>query len=197
MIEEIGTLQSWTDFAPNLFEVTLFGVDTNTTSTSKSVPNIQRYCTAFSLPPAGLELERHELSKRFFLKKYQFSDEVTITWKEDEALSIYRYHDEWIHSFYDRTSDVYKSGSEGKKRNMKIVFQRFNRSDSSNIGLDNMITTFEILIEGLIPTKGVPLEGDWSKDSSEHTRQINYKFDRWSLVTKDLTRAQIFNMRYD
>jgi len=186
MISGIPILQQWRDYAPNLFEVTIFGDNTDPNKTYLgNAPKF--YCTSFNLPAPSLELERHSFTKQFFIKSYGAPDQLTIKWREDENLSVMRYHNNWIACFYDRWSDTYITGAENKKRNVTIELQHWDAAKKKYLD-DGLSPFIEINVMGLIPTAGIELMGDWDVSSSDNAfKEVTYKFDYWEYsVAKNL-----------
>jgi len=186
----LGILANWQDFAPNLFEVTLFG-DVNTQV-------VKYYCTALEFNGAGLDLERHDLTKKFVVKEYKFSDQISVTWREDSAWSVRRYHLDWLEQFYDIASDSYVTKPDGKKRSMTVNFQRFDPK-KKRPSLDTLITTVSITFTGITPTKMPDIKAGWDTDSSAEgssTISILYNIDNWEINSYDTTLQQLYTSRF-
>lgn len=180
--ENIGTFISWRDFSPNLFEVTAF----NDSTAENQVENTRFYCSGFTFASPSLDIERHPYTRNFFVKSYKPSDELTIDWREDENLSVWKYHNLWFDMFYDRKTDSFVTTPNGKKRNVEIVFQSFKTKST-------LVDNHKFSFYGLIPTSLPQIDGDWSKDSGEPKRQVTYKVDYWdykSLTSNPLWSTQ-------
>lgn len=197
-ISDIGVLVGWNDFAPNMFEVSIFGVDSTTGKTDVSIPEIRHYISRVEMNAPGLELERHALSKKWFVKSYKFADQISVAWKEDAALSVWRYHNDWIHNFYDRGNDAFISGPDRKKRTMMVSFQKFNSKSLYKRGLDSLVTTFKFFYRGLIPQSNYQLSADWEKPSGDSSKvTYTYFFDSFDYSVEDLTLRQLFKIKYE
>lgn len=177
----ISILQQWRDYSPNLFEVKIITDQSGTEATLNN--NITKfYCSGFTLPAPSLDLERHAFTKQFFVKNYNYSNEMTIDWREDINMSVFRYHDSWISCFYDRWNDTYISGSKHKKRDVQIVIQQIadDVNNNHNVVFKDVIT---LTVKGLIPTGGVDLISNWNETAdSQLVKSITYNFDSWEYI---------------
>jgi hypothetical protein len=173
--ETIKSLQTWKDFSPNLFEATaVLTPNENTTAGGGMYTdgNIVLSVTALSFETGSLEAERHPLLRKFVVKNYQWENTVSITWKEDSNLTVWKYHKDWLNNFYNKTNDTYKTTSNGKKKNVTIVIQK-NDGTLATLGTLSFI--------GMIPSSPIELALGWEMSSeTASTRQISYNYDYWS-----------------
>jgi hypothetical protein len=173
LADGISTLQQWKDFNPNLFEMTLFGKDDK-----DEIEHVKFFCKGFKINGMGFVLERNYANKEFFINNYKLADTLTIEWRENQDLYIYKYHQKWLDSYYNRVKDHFIVGANPKK-NATIVFQKIEKTADKFTATDDFTTTFTFHFVGLIPENVPDLEGGWDR-SGEVIRSISYKFDSWS-----------------
>jgi len=177
--DSIKSLTSWVDFAPNLFEATAVFDKMEEKTGAGTTPLL---ITAINFSSGNLELQRHPLTRKFFLKNYIWEDTVTITWRETSTLAVYKYHINWLNVFYNKVTDSYNVGKPAgdlpRKRNLTVQLQKF--TNPTTIGnADNGKITFT----GVMPSSPLTLDLGWSKSSADGTTiQITYKFDSWSIT---------------
>lgn len=193
-ISEIGVFLTWHDFVPNLFEAEFFG---DTGDTQYSIPDVRFYITKFSMKSPELSLKKHELTKKWYVEQCRVDDTLTVTWREDAALSVWRYHHDWLRNFYDRVSDQYIVGSAGKKRTLIVKFQRFQKKRYPELKDDDLVTTFSFFFYGLVPTGNYDLSGGWDMSSDNATSYtVNYKYDYMRYEVKDQSLKDLFRAEY-
>ena len=163
--EAITQLIQWKPANSNLFEVTFSGI------TGFSV----LHCSAISFPGSQLSFTRNRGTKLFMLDEYQFSDEVTITWREDAKHSVRKFHEAWFSQFYDRSTDKYISSTadnppQNRYRTAVVHIQAFNPG--------TLATTLRLRLINMLPTKLPELNLDWSSDSLVEY-QLSYKITNW------------------
>ena len=212
---EITTQTHFAGFAPNLFEVSLFGED-STDPTNKvdiadkeslsmdnmtfefpnGTKNVSRFfCTAYELPAPALSFKQDPYTKKHYVEKYAIPEQVTITWQEDRNLSVWNYHKNWFDCFYNRSTDVFRVGFKGKKRTAHILIQRYPGL-SANGGTPalptNMIEGTDlkelltIRLIGLVPKSIPPLKGSWSDDAEKGTLNIVISYSvDYIAITQD------------
>jgi hypothetical protein len=190
----LAFLQKFDAFSPNLFEIRVFD----------QVQISRFYCVNFRMASPSIELERHPLSKRFFIKSYKEVDTVDITWNEDRALSVWRFHNEWLTNFYDRATDSFKTGATGKKKDAIVVVQQFEdvnmNTDSDarhTVGDYKLTDIHKLRLEGLSPENPPGLELGWDKSSENHQVTITYKIDRWYYERLAPDMENLFNWEYE
>ena len=177
--EDIGTFLSWKDFAPNVMEVTTFSsVQQDESNQDPNSNKIKFYCKSFTMSSPSLDLERHPYTRNFLVKSYKPADDLTIDWREDANLSVWRFHEQWMEKFYNKNTDSYVTTANGKKKNATIVFYSLNSNSTQTIK-----HTFNFY--GLILTSLPSFEGGWEKDSSSVVRQITYKMDYWNYSSSE------------
>ena len=178
-------------FAGNMFDVAIFGRDQSTRSEALEFERAHLRCSAITIGSPELRFsDRHPLTKQQLINGVQFIDTVSITWLEDQALSVWNYHRTWMSYFYDREKDQFRSGVTGKKRIAEVFLQemkdiRSPEEANSRIARDNTLQHF-LVLEGLMPTKLPELSLGWDKDDSGYTQiQITYRLDnlRYQIPT--------------
>lgn len=129
------------------------------------------HATSIKFAGAQLTLKRHNVSKLFSLEKFQLSDLVTITWREDSEFFVRKMHQEWLASFYNKEKDhfiSYDSQLEANKhltRTIKIVLQN----------------GYEIKLEGVLPQSIPDLDLSW-ESSNVVTYSLTYYVPKWSWI---------------
>jgi len=178
----LNTLLDWKDFSPNLFEAkAIFDTDNNppgyasSSYTSLSI-NKELRISGISFASGSLEMERHPLTRKFLVKNYVWENTVTITWREDEDLSVWKFHTNWLTEFYNKSTDTYKTGSGNKKKDVSIQLQTPNISGELN---PLMVLRFW----GMIPSSAVNLALGWDMSSEDGSKiEITYNFDGWDYT---------------
>jgi hypothetical protein len=173
----ISSLQQWKDFAPNLFEMTLFQ---NEGDSNNTITNANFFCKGFKINGAGFDLERNYANKEFFVKNYKVADTLTIEWRENADLYIYDYHFDWVTSYYNRFGDYFEVGVN-PKRHATIQFQSIKETADKFTISTEFIPKFTLQFYGLIPVDLPELEGGWDRTGESVNRSITYKFDSWTF----------------
>ena len=201
----VRTQSRFTGFAPNLFEVNLFGEDSSdntlTLDVNQKLLNFvtnqgtgsdaaKFYCTAYELPPPSIALKQDPYTKKHYPEKYAMAETVTITWQEDRDLSVWWYHKNWLDCYYSRGTDVYKVGAAGKKRNAHILVQSYpavNGLMPTAMSEANLPELLTVRLVGLVPKSIPPLRGSWSDDAEKGTLNITiqYSVDYFAITTDD------------
>jgi hypothetical protein len=174
LTENLNTLLDWKDFSPNLFEATAIfdGSDATPGYTSLST-NKQLRISGISFASGSLDMERHPLTRKFLVKNYVWENTVTITWREDEDLSVWKFHTNWLTEFYDKSKDTYKTGATNKKKKVDIQLQKPNVSGN----LDNLS---KLTFWGMVPSSAINLALGWDMSSEDGSKiEITYNFDGW------------------
>ncbi len=180
VIEGLKALTRLRAFSPNLFEISIFG---GNSSESDDI-NIDGafkttlYCTAIDIPTPTLKMERHPLTRAYYVTGYNFIEDVTITWQEDQSLSVWNYHRDWIDKFYSRETDRYIVGPQGKKRLAIAALQKIDLGDEQKSLIPSLTDLHTLRFKGLIPKSMYPIKLSWDDDSSKSTGiQIRYSLD--------------------
>lgn len=118
-----------------------------------------------------LVLKRHETAKLFTLQNYQLGDSVTITWREDAQFSVRKFHQEWLHKFYNEDRDCFISYDNVNEANK-------NLSRVIKIKLQN---GHQVTLSGVYPQKIPDLKVDWnSKSNVQYT--LTYYVTSWEWI---------------
>jgi hypothetical protein len=158
-------------FAPNLFEVEFHFLDG---SPDTSIDGTL-YCTGYELPPPSIDIKQNPLTKSHYIEKYTIPEIVSITWQEDSSLRVWRYHQGWLNSIYDRGYDVFLTGKRGpnKKRQALITIQQY----SAGSGLSSELqTSFQIWLKGLIPKSIPAFRGEWNSDTERGSSGLTIQY---------------------
>ncbi len=119
---------------------------------------------------AKLTLERHDITKLFSLSKYQRTDDVTITWRESKDFLVRKYHQDWLHLFYNETMDRYVSLSGNQTP------EAYGLARSFRILLPG---GYHITLTGLFPVSIPELDLNWS-DNAIIQYTMTYKVTSWA-----------------
>jgi|LSQX01.1.fsa_nt_gb hypothetical protein len=158
----------FTDYSPgfgNLFTV-------NFITKGQGVEEYLRYSTlhasSISFAGAGITLKRHDTTKLFALEKYQRSDIVTITWRENKNFAVKDLHQKWLSKFYNEEKDHYIS-YDSKEEAQEALFKdiRVELPDNVTIRLNN-----------ILPQKVPDLNLSW-ESSGIITYNISYYVTSW------------------
>lgn len=189
---EVGRI---TPFAGNMFDVAIFGRDQDTRNDTLEFPRAHLHCSSITLGTPELRFkDRHPLTKQQLLDGIQFQDTVTITWLEDQFLSVWNYHRTWMSYFYDRERDQFRSGAYGKKRIAEVFVQEMRSIDSpyyanSRENAENNSVQHFISLEGLMPVKLPEVPLNWTQDSSQFAElQVTYRLDNLKYQIADPRR---------
>lgn len=184
MIDNLLALGRITPLAGNMFDVAIFGRDEGTKHEQLEFPKSHLYCSAISFGSPELRFkDRHPLTKQQLVEGVQFQDTVTITWVEDQLMSVWNYHRTWFSYFYDRTRDQFRSGAYGKKRIAEVYLQEMKSIQSpfyenAREGAEADSIQHFLILEGLMPTKLPELSLGWDRDSSQSVAvQMTYRLD--------------------
>lgn len=192
LIESLLERGHLSPFTGNMFDVAIFGRDQSTRSDDLEFEKAYLRCSSITLGSPELKYKgRHPLTKQQLLDGVQFVDTVTITWLEDQLLSVWNYHRTWMSYFYNRETDQFQSGTRGKRRVAEIYLQEM-KDISSPLGRNvkegaqaGSVQHF-ISLEGLMPTKLPELSLGWGKDDSASVEiQLTYRVDNLRYQIKD------------
>lgn len=134
------------------------------------------HASQIALPSDTLKLERHSVTKNFTLSDrggYEWSNTLTITWREDSNWSVRKYHQEWLDYFYDKSWDTYLSTTESDNVN--------NRYKSFKITLPNGDIVW---CRDVIPQGPWNLDLAWGNSPSIVSYSIVYTVGWWSWGEK-------------
>lgn len=175
-------------FAPNLFEVRFYKEDG---AEDPLCPDGSLFCTGYELPPPSIDIKQNPLTKKHYVEKYTIPEVVSITWQESSSLAVWKYHQNWMNTIYDRGYDVFLTGARraDKKRQIRIYIQRFAGDRTGfNSELDTM---YQIVLKGVLP-KAIPaFRGEWNSDAERGSTglTIQYFVDFVKIVEADGTTA--------
>lgn len=87
---------------------------------------IRLHAVDVNFPEETLNLSRHPISKKFHLNDsnpFTRQDSLTITWRENEAWEVKKYHEAWVGAFYNKEKDCFISQKDDDVayRNIKIT----------------------------------------------------------------------------
>lgn len=176
-------LQGIKPFTPNLFQVEFLRY----TEQNYIMPYTNIYCTGYELPTNALNYERNYYTKQFLPKEIKLSGEVTIHWIDTETLDVWNFHQAWFQRFYDRSTDMFIAGAEGKKLDAKIIIH--NQELKNNVMSENEIHTIEL--KGMSIISVFPLKGSWDEGASWPKFSVKYNVDRIEIQSKDRNKRMI------
>jgi hypothetical protein len=160
-------------FAPNLFEVE-FRLKDGTPDPSS--PDGTLYCTGYELPPPSVDIKQNPLTKEHYVEKYTIPEIVSVTWQEDSSLAVWRYHQDWMNSIYNRGYDVFITGARraNKKRQICITIQRFT-ADRSKLNSD-LENSYQIILKGVLPKSIPAFRGEWNSDAERGSTGLTMQY---------------------
>lgn len=173
-------IRNWQPASDNLFEVRI--VEDAADFDAREYATL--HCSKVRFGSSGVEFTRNKTTRKMQAEGYQAADEVTITWREDRALSVRTYHEQWQSMFYNRDKNHFIStgavrsadGSKGRLKTFTITIQ-----DAAQI-LEDIPKGFGIrkvlVLEGVCPPLLPELELDWASGNAvEYT--LTYKVQAW------------------
>lgn len=175
--------QGHVSWSPNFFQADILGnletgSDIGGSSETTFPGEIRFYCSGIDLPKHSLAFKRNPFNKGQMLDKVELKDEITIHWVEDKNMTVQRYHQDWFKRFYDRSTDLFPVGAEGKVRSM--IFTVFDPKDMAS-------TLVKFQIDGMVPTSSGPdIKLGWDK-YTDSTARISLTYKAQSIFF--LTRA--------
>ena len=159
----------FTDYSPgfsNLFTVKFI---TKETGVVELLEYSSLHASSVSFAGAGITLKRHDTTKLFALDKYQRSDSVTISWREDSNFTVKKFHQAWLSNFYDEKNDHYIS-YDSKEKAKNALYKDIRVELPNNM---------EIKLNDVLPQKVPDLELSW-ESSNIITYNITYYVTSWS-----------------
>jgi hypothetical protein len=201
---DISTIQALPGtFAPNLFEVYMFGRDTLAptggeelefgTNRSLAKADERFFCSKVDIPGFSMEYEtRHKALREIFPKEAKIAEDITITWVENHRLDVWNYHRKWLTCFYLREKDQYVSGSQGKKRTAIVLIHPVPGPDGS---IDREAQQAHVFrLEGLLPVGTQDLSLDWGWGGEGAFVPMKYKVDRILYLKEGTPSSEVSGM---
>lgn len=177
--EYIPQLYTYKPAFKNLYKIEIFDMYSYTDIENRAFNEaMQSYILLHAyqvdLDGESLTLQRNPVTKQFSLagkgESYKLVSELKITWRESDIWFVKKYHENWLSRFYNRDTDQYISGTEGKARNFLITLPSSSKSD------------LRLLLTGVYPkdTGGVNLQ--WGPSGSIVTHSLNYYVTAWRWI---------------
>lgn len=118
-----------------MYEVDILGLS------SGSLDNLTLYCKTVSIPQSSVEqtIINHKASKTHFAGRDASGHQVTITFWDDEALTIYKYFSEWFDLIHN---PVTGSGLSRDLYAAEMVIRLKDKSDQTTTGKITLGTVF-------------------------------------------------------
>jgi len=183
----------------NLYKIEIYpGSSEDVTEDIKTY--IGLHATSITFNGETLSLERNEVTKNFQIggnTPYNRTDELTITWREDEYWKVKRYHDDWLNCLYDRDRDCFisyplDSNNKVKGRDVGIVsgnsyISRKNLFRKIKVKLPDHLGNKAITIEfiDILPKTSGGIDLGWGASSEIVTHSMTYYVKDWKLITED------------
>lgn len=94
----------------NLFEVTFTGTNTEKLNSEDEFNNATRFaCSAVNFGGESIELNRHDITKLFYLDNFKRQDSLKLTFTETNGRVVRQFHQDWLAKFYDKDNDTFCS----------------------------------------------------------------------------------------
>lgn len=180
----------------NLFMLTEFydpfDMDKNTPVNMKYL--IQSFM--FTTPDIKTRETFNKPQRETFVESVSRSKDIRIIWLEDVNNIMFRYHTNWLNSWYNRNKDCMVVGQKGKYRNMTIALYHYenkNEKSSAPIVEPELIATLKL--NGLIPKNvGGNREFKYGDSASDKTLDVNYTVNTITLTYQNnASQADLLN----
>lgn len=192
----------YNDYHPafkNLYKIEIYpGTSESVTEDIKTY--IGLHATSVMFNGETLNMERNEVTKNFQLSggsPYQRTNELTITWREDEFWKVKEYHDDWLECLYDRDSDCFISyplnpnETVVRDLNSNNIYKniRISRNDlfrNIKITLPDHLSKDAVFIEfnSILPKNTGGIDLGWGSSSDIIRHSISYYVTEWKVYSK-------------
>lgn len=178
LVNDVNTI--YTNYIPqfsNMYIVQIFSNDSsieNSESHKKIKSYIQLHAKDILYGEDSLQFIRDNATKKFHLsgdKPYTWTEDLSIIWDESNKWQVKKYHEEWISKFYNKETDTFISGVEGKYRNIVVYVSQY----------DGKYTKFSF--NNVIPTNMSGLHLAWTNSPSITSDTFKYKVESASIET--------------
>lgn len=182
----------------NLFMVANFIETSNGRQGSeiKQLYNAQFRVRSIKLPDLSFTVDIDKTTHVPVFSEASYNQEITIDWFEDVYHSIWKYHDDWMRRWYDKTFNVLRCGVAGKFRKLDLMAYHYKINSDSIFSSPAPEPIFLCKIGGMVPTSLPGQKYDYSNDGNDELLSITYKCARIDFrYNENFTNAS--NSLYD
>lgn len=162
----------------NLFMVANFSEKGNDSDAIKELYNAQFRVRNIKLPDLNFSFDIDKLTHIPVFSESEFNQDVTIEWFEDVYHSIWKYHEDWMRRWYDRTYNILRCGVAGKFRKLDLLAYHYKATSDSIFSDVVPEPIFVCTLGGLVPTSLPGQKYDYNNDGNDEFLSISYKCAR-------------------
>lgn len=168
----------------NLFFIANFSESTSDDGNNalKELYNAHMRARSIELPRLSYDFETDPITKMPIFKSGKFNYEITISWFEDVYHSIYQYHENWMHRWFDYQYNTLRCGKSGKFRKCQLVAYHYKRTNDVFNPDAEPEPLYVINIYGLVPRELPPLKHSYSEDQGDSELQISYYCSKFEIL---------------
>lgn len=168
----------------NLFFIANFSESTSDEGLDslKELYNAHMRARSIELPRLSYEFETDPITKMPIFKSGKFNYEITISWFEDVYHSIYQYHENWMHRWFDYQYNTLRCGKSGKFRKCQLVAYHYKRTGDVFESKAEPEPLYIINMYGLVPRELPPLKHSYSEDQGDSELQISYYCSKFEIL---------------
>lgn len=168
----------------NLFFVANFSESTSDDGSQalKELYNAHMRVRSIELPRLSYDFETDPITKMPIFKSGKFNYEITINWFEDVYHSIYHYHENWMHRWYDYQYNTLRCGKSGKFRKCQLVAYHYKKTGDMFNPQTKPEPLYIINMYGLVPRELPPLKHSYSEDQGDSELTISYYCSKFEIL---------------
>lgn len=144
----------------------------------KQLYNAQFRVRSIKLPDLSFTVDIDKTTHAPVFSESAYSQEITIDWFEDVYHSIWKYHDDWMRRWYDKTYNVLRCGVAGKFRKLDLIAYHYKVKEDSIFSDAEPEPLFICKIGGMVPTSLPGQKYDYNNDGNDELLSITYKCAR-------------------
>lgn len=162
----------------NLFMVANFNEAEHGDKAIKEFYNAQFRVRSIKLPDLSFNMDIDKTTHIPIFTEATFNQELTIDWFEDVYHSVWKYHDDWMRRWYDRTYNILRCGPQGKFRKLDLVAYHFKTTGDSIFSETVPEPIFVCSIGGMVPLSLPGQKYDYANDGNSDLLSVSYKCAR-------------------
>lgn len=162
----------------NLFMIANFSEQGEGSNAIKQFSNAQFRCRDIKLPDLSFTFDIDKLTHVPILTETSYDQEITIDWFEDVYHSVWKYHDDWMRRWYDKTYNVLRCGVAGKFRKLDLLAYHFKTTGDSILSDTVAEPIFVCTVAGMVPATLNGMKFDYNNDGNDELLSVTYKAAR-------------------
>lgn len=176
---KIDTIYNYEPAYNNLYEVEIM-------DDSSMNEHLKLHSVAVSLGGESLNLVRNDVSKLFQIdasKGFNLADTLSITWRENDAWQVRKYHEDWLSEIYDRDTDRFVSCPISDTSTKQSFLRTINIILPKSSAMENSFN--KIVCHDVIPKTTPKIDLRWGPSAQVVQHTIEYYVSYWDWSKED------------